>query len=39
MAIDMLIRKKWDKFSLDINFKNPVKTNRYFGGINFAVKV
>ena len=25
MAIDMLIRKKWDKFSLDINFKSQSK--------------
>ena len=33
MAIDMLIRKKWDKFGLDINFKKSVKTNRYFRGI------
>ena len=28
MAIDMLIRKKWDKFSLDINFKSQSKQNR-----------
>lgn len=33
MAIDMLIRKKWDKFSLDINFKSQSKLNRYFRGI------